>query len=265
MQTISRIAYEACPLCGSTAFETVATSDATRHPMYRPPLPHLIKWLRCLACTHVFVDGYFSAEALAVLFSGTQDIQNAGHDMERQRHVSAKTVESVSRYVRSGGWLDVGFGNGSLMFTAEEFGFKALGLDLRAQNVEQMRAMGFDAYCADITSIQISDPLSVISMADVLEHMPFPRKGLEAAARLLRVGGVLFLSMPNSDSPIWKMLTNQSLNPYWMELEHYHNFGRARLYSLLEEYGFEPVEYRVSERYRAGMEVIAIRTGKQGA
>jgi protein O-GlcNAc transferase len=32
-------------------------------------------------------------------------------------------------------------------------------------------------------------------MADVLEHMPFPRPGLAAAHQLLRPDGVLFLSM----------------------------------------------------------------------
>lgn len=32
-----------------------------------------------------------------------------------------------------------------------------------------------------------------------------------------------------------------------------------RLYELLEEHGFEPLHYSVSERYRACMEVIARR------
>jgi hypothetical protein len=46
-------------------------------------------------------------------------------------------------------------------------------------------------------------------------------------------------------------------NRYWGEIEHYHNFSRGRLYALLKEHGFQPVEYSVSERHRAGMEVIA--------
>jgi 2-polyprenyl-3-methyl-5-hydroxy-6-metoxy-1,4-benzoquinol methylase len=37
-------------------------------------------------------------------------------------------------------------------------------------------------------------------MADVLEHMPFPKTGLAAAHRLRRPDGVLFLSMPNMDN-----------------------------------------------------------------
>jgi hypothetical protein len=48
-------------------------------------------------------------------------------------------------------------------------------------------------------------------------------------------------------------------NPYWSEMEHFHNFGRSRLYSLLEEFGFRPERYSVSERYKACMEVIAVK------
>ena len=105
------------------------------------------------------------------------------------------------------------------------------------------------------------DGVSVISMADVLEHMPFPAKGLEAAHRLLESGGVLFVSMPHYDCATWRLLERSNAMPYWMEIEHYHNFSRDRLYRLLAETGFEPMSYAVSERYRVSMEVIARRSG----
>ena len=96
-------------------------------------------------------------------------------------------------------------------------------------------------------------------MADVLEHMPFPKQGLIAANKLLRTGGVLLVSMPNSENIVWRLTTEQNSNPYWGELEHYHNFGRSRLYRLLEDHGFTAVRYGVSERYRMCMEVVAVK------
>ena len=63
--------------------------------------------------------------------------------------------------------------------------------------------------------------------------------------------------MPNLDSSMWRSLDAQNANPYWPELEHYHNFSRPRLYILLEETGFTPLRYGVSERYRACMDEIA--------
>ncbi len=66
-------------------------------------------------------------------------------------------------------------------------------------------------------------------MADILEHMPFPVDGLRATRELLQNGEVLLLSMPNLDSPVWKILDARNENPYWNELEHFHNFGKSRL------------------------------------
>jgi hypothetical protein len=70
---------------------------------------------------------------------------------------------------------------------------------------------------------------------------------------------VLFVSMPNYDCMAWRLLDAGNANPYWGELEHFHNFSRARLSALLSEQGFEPVQYAVSERYRVCMEIIARR------
>jgi 2-polyprenyl-3-methyl-5-hydroxy-6-metoxy-1,4-benzoquinol methylase len=168
-------------------------------------------------------------------------------------------VERIARYAASGDWLDVGFGNGSLLFTAEEWGYRPVGIDLRKDNVQALKNLGYEAHCIDLDAMVPDERFSIISMADVLEHMPFPRNGLKAAHRLLRPGGVLFLSMPNMDNMVWRLLHANGVNPYWGEIEHYHNFSRKRLYALLAEHGFRPLEYQISERYRICMEVIAVK------
>ena len=62
--------------------------------------------------------------------------------MERQRPVSARMVERAARYAQGGSWLDIGFGNGSLLFTAEEWGYVLVGLDLRKDNVHALKQLG---------------------------------------------------------------------------------------------------------------------------
>jgi 2-polyprenyl-3-methyl-5-hydroxy-6-metoxy-1,4-benzoquinol methylase len=151
----------------------------------------------------------------------------------------------------------VGFGDGSLLTTAAEFGYATVGLDLREPNVQQMRKWGFEAFAIDLEGYREGAPFDVVSMMDVLEHIPFPKRALAHASTLLHPDGLLLLSMPNSDAFVWKFITEYHRNPYWGEIEHYHNFGRRRLYALLKECGFAPVRYRVSTRYVACMEVIA--------
>jgi protein O-GlcNAc transferase len=255
----ARTAYDACPLCKAKDIPAVKEADCTQHPIYHPSLPPTMTWCRCGACGHVFTQGYFTPEAASVVFSKTVPHQTVGHDVEAQRIVSARMVERVVRHVQAGDWLDIGFGNGSLLFTAQEWGFTPVGVDLRKDNVAQMTKLGLEAHCVPVEELGFDGRFSVISMADVLEHIPYPGPALQAVHRLMKPGGVLFVSMPNMATMIWRAMDSMNANPYWGEIEHYHNFSRQRLYALLEEHGFTPLQYGISERYRACMEVIAAK------
>jgi SAM-dependent methyltransferase len=218
-----------------------------------------MRWIRCGACSHVFVDGYFTERALALLFRNAHPSQLPGPDTVQGRAIAAKIVEDVSntRNAWSGRWLDIGFGNGALLTTAAEYGYDVVGLDRREEGVRRMRDLGFDARSVDLAEFDAPEGLDVVSMADVLEHMPYPKLALGHVRKLLRPGGALFVSMPNIESFAWRELDRQQKNPYWGELEHLHNFGRSRLHQLLREHGFEPTRYSISQRYLASMEVVA--------
>ena len=254
-----RIAYSACPLCDSASFAPLVVSDCSGHVLYDPRLSPRIHWMQCRDCTHIFTDGYYSDEANEILFSRTQDGQRFGHKVEENRAVSARMIDRVLPFADSGRWLDIGIGNGSLLMTAQEYGYHPVGVDLRQDNVAAARQFNMEAYCQDVATLELAEPCSVVSLMDVLEHAPFPKQMLAVCHRLLRPGGILFASMPNTESVLWFALNQNKVNPYWGELEHFHNFSRSRLYALLEQFGFEPRLYGVSSRYRVGMEVIAIR------
>ena len=178
---------------------------------------------------------------------------------EDWRPICAQMVSTVSdiRGGYSGKWMDIGFGNGALLLVAQEFGYTATGVDLRKDGVRALKPYVNDVRYEDFFNIDEFGEYDVISMADVLEHLPFPVKMLTHAKSLLNENGLLFVSLPNFESPIWEILHDNKKNPYWSELEHFHNFSRERLYALLEDNGFQPCHYGISRRYRACMEVIA--------
>jgi len=256
---IERVLYEGCPLCSHSVFVDYFTGDCSKHPLYQPALPSQIRWKQCGKCLHVFAEGYFSDEACRVIFRNTNENQKVGYQVEEQRDISSRMIEKVLPFVSRGNWLDVGFGNGALLFTAQEYGFVPIGIDLRAENVKVMSALGIEAHSQALVDVTLAEKCAVVSMADVLEHMPYPKEGLSAAHELLADSGVLLVSMPNTESIVWRVLHETGANFYWGEIEHYHNFSRSRLYALLRETGFEPVRYGISERYRACMEVVARR------
>lgn len=255
-----RMLYTSCPLCESTAVSDHKVGDCSKHALYNNVLNSEIVWKKCSSCAHVFTEGYYTPEACNIIFSKTHENQKVGGPLEQNRIISAKMVEKVLPYVDAGVWLDVGFGNGSLLFTAQEYGFRPVGVDLRRDNVDVMNSLGIEAYCESLEGVKLAEKCAVISMADVLEHVPYPREVLEASVRLLKEGGVLLISMPNSENIVWAALDQQNINPYWGEIEHYHNFSRTRLYALLAEYGLMPVRYGISERYRVCMEIVAVKT-----
>jgi 2-polyprenyl-3-methyl-5-hydroxy-6-metoxy-1,4-benzoquinol methylase len=252
-----RILFGKCPLCDCQTLIDSVTGDCSKHPIYHSSLSPVIRWKQCVSCTHVFTEGYYNDEVCQLIYRKTNESQQVGFDIEGQRIVSSRMIEKILPYISTGHWLDVGFGNGSLLFTAQEYGFTPIGLDLRIDTVNTMRSIGIESYCEDISKLSLGFKCAVISMADVLEHIPYPQKALQAAHNLLADKGILFISMPNMESILWKALDRNNVNPYWGEIEHYHNFSRSRLYKLLNQFGFEEVRYGISERYRACMEVIA--------
>ena len=257
-----RILFERCPLCEGSAFRVVRTADCSAHALYHPVISPTMTWMRCDGCGHVFTDGYFSKETEALVFSKVHKNQQPGWDMDEQRTVASFIVDRVVQFTEPGGaWLDVGFGHGSLLFTAQEFGFTPVGVDLRQASVDALTKFGIEAHCVDIVEWDQPGRFAVVSLADVLEHMPFPKRGLAAVKRLLKPDGMLFLSMPSYDCALWRQLDSEKGCPYWRELEHFHNFSRARLYALLEEMGFKPLRFNVSLRYTAGMEIVARSVG----
>lgn len=96
-------------------------------------------------------------------------------------------------------WLDVGCGDGALVMTAAEFGIDAVGLDSRKETVEKVKFLGYKAIEGDFLKASISNAYDVLSMADVLEHLPYPPAALQKAHGMLKPQGLLFVSCSNLD------------------------------------------------------------------
>lgn len=263
-----RQSYPHCPLCTAPLGKVIGEFDCRNHALYSELLPSTLRWLRCLKCGHVHTDGYWSEHALGVLQAKAHATQLAGDHVEQKRLLWAPVVQKIFEHLGTTDrtfeerrkWLDAGCGDGALIMTAAEFGFDALGLDSRSQAVDRITALGYNAVKGDLLRSASSQLCDVISLADVLEHLPFPVAGLKKGAEMLKKGGVLFISCPNMDCAAWRAMDATGSNPYWKEIEHYHNFSRSLLMTLMRSCGIHPVHYGVSLRYRAGMDIVGIKT-----
>src|SRR5262249_19583871 len=137
--------------------------------------------------------------------------------------------------------LDVGCGPGFLVEDARDRGWSARGIDLNPWAVEFGRTeLGLELDVARLQDAGLADgELDVLTMMDLIEHIPYHGELLAEAARVVRPGGMLALLTPDAGSPV-----SRALGPRWPEVqraEHLVLFSVEGLAQLLDEHGFDSI------------------------
>jgi predicted O-linked N-acetylglucosamine transferase (SPINDLY family)/2-polyprenyl-3-methyl-5-hydroxy-6-metoxy-1,4-benzoquinol methylase len=262
--------YLTCPLCEGASV-TLGFANCGTHNLWHEPLPRTIEWMRCSSCGHVHNRRYWTQAGMAEVLRKTNanPLPESSGSLEAKRAAWASVANRVTGLL--GGcvaimkratrplWVDVGCGDGTLIMTAADYGFAAVGLDTRADAVARIQALGFTALQHEFLQLKFEVVPEVLSLMDVLEQIPHPRAALRKAAEILQPGGVLVVSTADLASSVWKAMDAEKSNPYWMELERHHIFGRERLVALLSSSDFEIVDFAIPNRSKALMEFYAVR------
>lgn len=149
--------------------------------------------------------------------------QSTGREPGRVLDVGCATGNFLDAMRRHGGWQPVGV---ELNPYASNYARERLGLDVFTGTLEEagFRDSSFD----------------VVTLWDVLEHVPDPRTTLQEIARVLRTGGILVASLPNPGT--WEI---GLFGPYWAGWDvprHLHLFTHDVIARYLEEAGFELIK-----------------------
>jgi predicted O-linked N-acetylglucosamine transferase (SPINDLY family)/SAM-dependent methyltransferase len=258
--------YAACPLCAGASV-TLGFADATRHALWHQPLPRSIEWMRCPSCSHVHTRQYWTPAGWIELQRATPATPAAS--VPAPAASWASVIHSVVALL--GGyravvtretrpiWVDAGCGDGALLMNAADYGFAAVGLETDPAAVARLQGVGCNALLADFLQLKFEVVLDVLSLMDVLQQIPFPRAALHKAAQVLRPGGVLVVSMPDWNSSSWKAMDAGHGNPYWTAIDSCHHFSRERIVALLQDSGFDIVDFALPGRNPAQMELYSVR------
>lgn len=149
--------------------------------------------------------------------------------------------------------LDVGCGTGLNAALLTERGHTVVGVDLSPVAIEQFRDRGFEGLVCDIEGAPLpfdSETFDVIYASEVIEHCADSIGFLRELRRLVKPGGLLLLSTPNS--AFWAYRVLAALGKTVTEVQHPGHvrfFSRRGLVSLIEAAGFEVTAVSGREMY----------------
>jgi len=122
-----------------------------------------------------------------------------------------KVVQSLSG-VKS--IVDIGCGSGVLVDMLAKVGYESVGLDNSLEAIQFARANCEGEYvCQEVG--EVSGEYDMAVMSHLLEHIENPIRFLEQASSLLKVGGYLYIAVPNlnfyDDASFWRRHVDRTL------------------------------------------------------
>jgi 2-polyprenyl-3-methyl-5-hydroxy-6-metoxy-1,4-benzoquinol methylase len=227
--------------------------------------------VRCPGCGLEWQRPFPSPERLRELYAGDYFQRWGARDpaaLERVRamkHASYRDLLRTLARLRPGGrLLDLGCAMGFLLEAAEQAGFEGWGLDLNPEAVRVAKQRFGDR----VAQGELEDSafpgvaFEVVTLIDVIEHVPEPAALLAEVHRRLAPGGVLAVILPNAAS-----LTRRLLGRRWPHYapEHLFFWTPASLGRQLAAAGFEVREIRTGIRKTYTAEYLEAYAAVTGA
>lgn len=162
---------------------------------------------------------------------------------DRRRGVDRRCRAVIARAgARAGKVLDVGCATGIFLDGMRRWGWETLGVEPNpVASAYARERLGLEVITAELETAGLSEAaFDVVTLWDVLEHVPNPRQTLAEVARVLRPGGLLVLSLPNVESVEARLFGRYWAG--WDQPRHLALFPRPVLIRLLDEIGFTGTE-----------------------
>ena len=244
-----------CPICGNESLWKWGSFDCRRNSDYNPGFPPIKTWLLCGRCNHLVAENI--PDDIGKTLNENPDKQ---YEHPNPVRVTAIFSDNVARLVSiappippRNRLLDVGCGGGEFALAAMEYGYEVTAIDIREHYVENAKKLGVDARVGDVSTFE-EYGFDIICAGDVLEHLAEPSDLFNMISRCLRHDGLVWLSTPNWDGAISRMLGAD--DPMKSVAEHLNYFSRRSLFDLIKRYGYNVLDYRISKHYFGCMEVI---------
>jgi 2-polyprenyl-3-methyl-5-hydroxy-6-metoxy-1,4-benzoquinol methylase len=242
----SHFEYRNCPSCGQNDFEVLFESNMRDcdfreavETVYMIPGGKYGRHVKCRNCHLLYVNPIEKASKI------NGDYSNMGNTdapiIRGSRLRAAKSQLGLIKRYKSGTiLLDVGCGEGFFLFNASKVGYTTKGIEISQDAAEYARReFGLDIEAKPFEELRFAENyFDVVTLWQVLEHVPYPLVVLEEVHRILKPRGLLVTSTPDIEGMLAKIFQRK-----WWNLRrlHINQFTAKTLTDMLNRAGFKNV------------------------
>jgi len=222
-----------CPVCSSlSCMETSTRSD--------------LNLVECLNCSLVFRNPMPSAEQIKEFYQeGYYDYWKNAQEFDNIYKIKYLTAQNYLNQIReqrpNGKLLDIGCAYGYMLEAAKDVGFEPFGIELASEAVEHLRRQGHNVYDKALEELDLQEEqFDVITMIDLIEHIPKPLDFCHLIRRFLKKNGIVFIVTPNVSS-----FPASLLGKYWphYQREHLCYYNKKAFSYLFNNAGLDLVAF----------------------
>jgi 2-polyprenyl-3-methyl-5-hydroxy-6-metoxy-1,4-benzoquinol methylase len=227
---------EKCPICNHTVFATllVCQDFLTSHEHF--------ELKTCVSCTFVFTSPRPDSQSLPAYYESKNYISHTGKSsgvinflyLLARKFTLRWKINRINLFKKNISILDYGCGTGELLLACQHQGWQVAGLEPNT-HARQKATQKTGINIAGNLNQFVGQQFDVITLWHVLEHVMDLRKKLSELKGLLKNDGLLFLAVPNCQSP--DALFYQE---YWAGYDvprHLWHFTKATMNALLTSEG----------------------------
>jgi len=241
MNNNSNIFCQPCAVCGEI-----------RPALFKIWFDGYVKLYKCLRCG--FISQFAGPGKLTILTEYkdlyTLDFLNMGQEFmyPKRRRVLQDIVDCIASIKVGGSILDVGCGDGHFLYLCSKKGFNCYGVEDSKQ---------LSSYASTKTGAKVVQGLynkemfpensfDIITLIQVLEHIPTPIDALETVRHHLRTNGILVIEVPSIHSPHflayqWTGIKKFVKPPTGVIYSHFGYYCPKSITMLTEKCGFKRV------------------------
>jgi 2-polyprenyl-3-methyl-5-hydroxy-6-metoxy-1,4-benzoquinol methylase len=155
---------------------------------------------RCMNC------GFVQCGSVKDVTRYYRELEDSDYEASRsEREIQAhKLIKLLYKYKKNGRLLDIGAGSGILLEQAEKIGYQSESVEPSCWLQEQAIKRGLTIHLGTFPHKNIKQGVDVVTLIDVIEHVPNPVELLNSIREYLDDDGIGLIVTPDLNSVVAK-------------------------------------------------------------